>query len=110
MFSLLWQFCLEKDLVARGNEIFGGISFPRKTFSFGRDSVRGVGVGAGEICGGIISDISVHFVRCPLRAAKFKITPFFTLDSGKGNSLKRDFQVFYSSFQMEMSCFSFSYG
>ena len=39
MFSLLWQFCLEKDLVARGNEIFGGISFPRKTFSFGRGNI-----------------------------------------------------------------------
>lgn len=66
--------------------------FHPKTFCLGKDSV-----GVGEICGGIISDISLHFVRCPLASAKFKITPFFTLD-GKGSSLKQDFQILLSDF------------
>ena len=83
-----------------GNEIFGGIYFPfRKMFpafwEFVKNSVGGWLVG--EIFGGIISDISVHFVRCPLPAAKFKITPFFTLDGAKGTLSNRIFSPFYPS-------------
>ena len=89
----------------------GGMKYSVEYYFRGKhlvsEKIRGL---VGEICGGIISDISVHFVRCPLDAAKFKITPFFTLDSGKGNSLslKQDFQVFFRVFRWKSLCSSCS--
>ena len=96
-FFLFRHFCLGKDLpTGRERNIlwWRNITFRAKHICLGKDLVRvGVGEGGGEIFGGIISDISLHFVPRPLASAKFKITPFFTVD-GETGTLKQGFWYF----------------